>query len=248
MRENEYMLDEDIETAGESADDIEFEYNEDGEAELDIPDDDDISEEREIQKTDIVDELSAKSDKQDKDFKEFERLTKEVLDIFGIEGDDVKASLERIVAEAHDQTPEEYRESLTKEEERRRADEFYRAELFRRKKEADLSELKSIFPETEALNDISEIENFEEFGKLRDAGYSVKQAYAATNVDGIIDGAVRSGRREVSDGSKSHMRSNVTRGVKDTSVTMTKEEYEQFKELFPKKTKAEILELYQKTK
>lgn len=240
------VIDED---ADEDDEPVEIEQDEDEEegAEEDEGSDDETDSDENVEPA-AEDETKKERDEYKRKYEQLVAQSRETISKLGVkETDDVLAGLESLAAEADDVPVEDYRR---KKQEEARANEAQRAlqkQEFERKAAADLAELKQYYPELKDVKTIYEIKNLAEFGRLRDLGVSARQAYAAANADEIKESAARSVKQQARN-DKSHLRSAVPKGSKDNSITMTKGELSQWRDLFPNKTDKEILALYKKTK
>ena len=107
----------------------------------------------------------------------------------------------------------------------------------------DLSEIKKLFPEFSELRDIRELTNATRFAELRDAGLSVSEALAATNMDRMISSlAKRIARQDT----KSHLRSAVPSASALQKNRMSAEELHSARELFGSLSDRELENLYKR--
>ena len=107
----------------------------------------------------------------------------------------------------------------------------------------DLSEIKRLFPEFSDLEDIRQLNNATRFGELRDAGLSVSEALAATNMDRMMTSLAQKIAR--SDG-KSHLRSAVPVASSVHKNRMSAEELHSARELFGSLSDRELEHLYKR--
>lgn len=264
-------IDEDGDSDGpetESADaDDDFEYDEEGN--IIIPEDEAESEESEEDEETTSDEDEASEsdseeasdeeedepapDKRDTELAELrkklntlEAQAKDTLSKLGIKNDDVLEGLVSIAAETDGKSTEEYLKEKSEKERSEAAEQLLRATEFEKKARADLAELKQHYPETKNLKDIRDMspDVLQKFGKYRDMGLSVKEAYAAANPDGIRQTVAESVKTQALSGTKEHLRSSVPKGSKDTSVRMTRSELNSWRDIFPGKSDKEIAKLY----
>ena len=122
-----------------------------------------------------------------------------------------------------------------------------RRQAYENMKKADLSELHAAYPETAELDDVEKMENFRRFAELRDAGLSVKEAYAAANPEAMRRSAAEAGKKKSLAGTKAHMGSVVPRAAKGESTNMPPSEMKRWREeLFPGKSKKEIIDLWKR--
>ena len=254
----------------EDADD-EFEYDEEGNIIIpDVVEDDDSDadedgdespepeqDESSEQQTDDADEgqktdpEKPAEDERDKRIAELERENKalksqgkETLKKLGVETDDVLAGFEKLAAEADDIPVEEYRKKRAESARDEEARQLLQRTEFEKKMKADLEELQRFYPETKKLTAITQVQNFAEFGRLRDMGLSPKQAYAAANADGVRDSVAAAVKQQSLNETKQHLQSAVPKKAKGDSITMTKSELAQWRDLFPDKSDKEIIALY----
>lgn len=258
--------------------DDEFEYDEDGniiipdvidedaedkeevavEEEQDETDEEDDSDENEgsEESTDDKGVVEPVTDEKDKTIAELEhkiaRLEaqgKETLSKLGVKNtDNVLEGFETLAAEADDVSIDDYRKKKQETERANEANKALQKAEFEKKAAADLAELKQFYPELKDVKTIYEIENLGEFGRLRDLGVSPKQAYAAANPEKIRENAVNAARQASLNETKKHLQSSVPKGSKDTSITMTKKELNEWRDMFPKLSDKEILAIYKQSK
>ena len=257
------------ESEKKSADaDDDFEYDEEGN--IIIPEDEEESEESEEDEETTSDEDEASEseteeeesdaekdeptpDKKDteiaalrKKLNALEAQAKETLSKLGVKNEDVLEGLVSIAAETDGKSTEEYLKEKSEKERSAAAEQLLRATEFEKKARADLAELKQHYPETKNLKDIRDMspDVLQKFGKYRDMGLSVKEAYAAANPDGIRQTVAESVKTQTLNGTKEHLRSSVPKGSKDTSVRMTRSELNSWRDIFPGKSDKEIAKLY----
>lgn len=262
---------EGTETDNKDGDD-EFEYDEEGN--IIIPDvvedsdDDSVVEESEDgseteqdesteQQTDNADEGEKSDpeqpveDERDKRIAELERKNKalesqgkETLKKLGVETDNVLEGLEKLAAEADDIPIEEYRKKRAESARDEEARLLLQRTEFEKKMKADLAELQSAYPETKKLTSITQVQNFAEFGRLRDMGLTPKQAYAAANPDGVRENVAAAVKQQSLNETKQHLQSAVPKKAKGDTITMTRKELLEWRDLFPDKSDKEIIALY----
>ena len=165
-----------------------------------------------------------------------------------IKDDDVMAGLVKLAAEADDTTPEEY---LRKKNERERNEEAVRTVqkmAFEKKMKEDLDEIHAAYPETRNLDSVMKFTNFREFGRLRDLGLSPKQAYIASHPDAVMASVATSTKRQSLNETKNHLKPAVSKSSKDRSLTLTRREMAEYRELFPDLNDREIAALYRQAK
>ncbi len=268
------VLIEDVNENTEEAEepDLDFEYDENGD--IIIPDDEntedkqdadegqDETEEEEAEGTEENEEAPpaeevvepAETGEKDRQIAELRRQLealrrqgKDTLSKLGVEDDDVMAGLVRLAAEADDVTPEEY---LRKKNEKDRADEAMRTLQtieFEKKMKADLAAVHAAFPETRKYDSVTKFPNFKRFGELRDARLSPKEAYIASHPDAVRESVATATQKQSLNNTKKHLTPAVSKGSKDHSVTMSKRELAEYRELFPNMSDKEIASLYRQT-
>jgi len=107
----------------------------------------------------------------------------------------------------------------------------------------DLAEIKRLFPEFSSLESLRDLDNAVRFAELRDAGLSVSEALAATNMDRMITSIAQRVAR--SDG-KSHLRSAVPNASAVQKNRMSAEELHSARELFGSLSDRELERLYKR--
>jgi hypothetical protein len=179
-----------------------------------------------------------------------ERQSRDTLKKLGVEDDDIVHGLASLAAGAADKDVDDYLKERKEEEEAETAKAVLRQQEFERLAAADLAELHSAYPETTAYKHIKDmpIEVAQKFAKFRDAGLTAKEAYAAANPDGVRSSIASSVKKQTQHASKSHLSSVTPKAARDVSVTMTKREIAEWRDLFPGMSDKEILALYRKTK
>ena len=268
MNENEKETEEielpEEDDGNEDADDFELTYDEDGniiipEDEEEEPEEDEDAEGEEKPEDDVPeedvhaeDEEKPEQDEQE-EAKKAEDLRREnrmkaALKKLGLKGDfaDAVDGLETLAAEAEGKTLEDYRKEMREHEEAEQAKAYVRRQAYENMKKADLAALHAAYPDTAELDDIEKMENFKRFGELRDAGLSVKEAYAAANPEAIRKSAAEAEKKNSLKGTKAHMGSVVPKGAKGESTSMSPKEMKEWREMFPGKTKKEIMSLYKR--
>lgn len=221
---------EETDDEGESSDDEENEGSEESEADAE-PTPAESEKDREYA------ELKAK-------YAALEAQGKETLAKLGVKSDSVIEGFEKVAAESDDISLEEYRKKKAESQRNDEAIKLLQRTEFEKKMKADLAEVQREYPETKDLKSITEIENFAEFGRLRDLGLNPKQAYAAANPDGVKKSVAAAVKQQSINDTKSHLKSAVPKGSKDNSITMSKKELAEWRDLFPNKTDKEIVALY----
>lgn len=181
--------------------------------------------------------------------KAIESQAKATLKTIGVEEEDALAGLVKVAADAENKTPEQYNAEKAKKENDEIARNMLRNQLFEAKAAADLKELHAAYPETKQYKHIKELpaEVLKIFGAQRDAGFSVKQAYAAANPDGIRKEVATSVKKQAQHDSKAHLKSSVPKPSKPDAIAMSKAELADWREMFPGMSDAEIRKLYKQS-
>ena len=181
--------------------------------------------------------------------KAIESQAKATLKTIGVEEEDALAGLVKVAADAENKTPEQYNAEKAKKENDEIARNMLRNQLFEAKAAADLKELHAAYPETKQYKHLREMppEILKTFGAQRDAGFSVKQAYAAANPDGIRKEVATSVKKQAQHDSKAHLKSSVPKPSKPDAIAMSKAELADWREMFPGMSDAEIRKLYKQS-
>jgi len=109
---------------------------------------------------------------------------------------------------------------------------------------ADLAAVHAAFPETRKYDSVTKFPNFKRFGELRGAKLSPKEAYIASRPDAGRENVAAATQRQSLNNTKKHLSPAVSKGSKDRSVTMSKRELAEYRELFPGMSDKEITTLY----
>ena len=249
-------LDEGLdEQTEDSDDDIEYEYDDDGN--IIIPDEEESESTEDT--ADNGDKETAPDATEDTRDAEIARLKKELAardsqikdtlkslgenEELGVEG------LEKLAAEAQDITLEEYREKRAKATESAEAVELLRKQRFEEKIKADLDAVHAAYPETKQYATVYDFPNFAKFSKYRDLGLPADEAYIAANPRSVMASVAESANTAAASlrGSKEHLRSNVPVASRDNSIKISKREMDEYKDLFPKLSEKEIIALHKQT-
>lgn len=182
----------------------------------------------------------------------FEKQVKDTLEKLGIKVDgDVAEALDRVAAETEGKTLEEYRKEKDQKAELESAKQTLARQRFEQLAASDLAELKKSFPNLLQMDNIrncfKSIEDFVQFGKLRDSGVEPKTAYMAVNGEQVrVAQAQAAQNKAVGDG-KRHITSVAPKKASDNSVFMSKETLNEWRGNFPELSDAEIRKLYKDT-
>lgn len=183
----------------------------------------------------------------------FRAQAKETLEKLGfkVDGDNVEEALEQAAAESDGVSLEEYRKTKDDAAEVERARETLRRQKFETLAANDLAELKKSFPdllETKQIKDaFTNIDEFAKFGRLRDSGIDAKTAYLAVKGNDVrAKQSAAATQKAVNDG-KNHITSVAPKKAAGDGITMPKSTLKEWREMFPRKTDKEIIQLYKKT-
>ena len=253
-------------SADGSEDDIDFEYDEDGN--IVIPDDEETVEDvvseadAETENTDSAPEdteeqdvtkMDDKASPQDdelakvrRELDAYKKQTKKTLQSYGIESEDGLKGLAQIAADSEGKDLEQY---LAEREEERKAEEKKNAD-FEELAKSDLEALKRSYPELSSYRHITDMPRdvLVRFAENRRNGLDAKSAYAAANPDGIRESAALAARKSVNAESKNHLKSRVPKGSAPASTTIPPSELKAWMDDFPNLSKKEVVELYKKTR
>lgn len=241
-----------------SGEEIDLEYDEDGNViipEDDVPENEDTSDEKPEENTvseenrgaetaSLPDARDAEISRLQSEKEEFENLLSDALATLGIKAENGKEALIKLAAEAEEITPEEYLNKLNEKKRFKQAEAILRKTEFEKKAQLDLAEIHAAFPETKIYKSIYDIPNLQEFGSYRDKGLTAKKAYIAANPDTVRTSVAEATKKQSLNETKNHLKSNVPKGSKDTSLRMTRRELESYRDLFPGMSDKEITELY----
>ena len=174
--------------------------------------------------------------------------SRETLNRLGVTEGDELSGLVKLAAEAEGKTEEEY---LRQKQERDRAAEavkLMQQTKFNAKIAADLAEVQAAYPDAKAYASVKDFPNFKEFGRLRDLGLSPKQAYIASHPDAVRQNVAAATRQQSLNDTKKHLKPAVSKASRDNTITMTKKELAECRDLFPGMSDKEIMKLYRDTK
>ena len=177
-----------------------------------------------------------------------ESQTKDTLAKLGVDNGDIMAGLVKLAAEADEITPEEYLRRKAEQDRNAEAVRTLQAIEFEKKMKADLAEVHAAFPETRKYDSVTKFPNFAKFGQFRDAKLSPKEAYIAAHPDAVRESVATATKRQSLNETKSHLKPVVSKQSKDNSITITKKEMAEYRELFPNMSDKEIMSLYRQAK
>lgn len=248
-------LEDDIDVYDEDGD-VEFEYDENGD--IVVPDeefDSEIATESPDEET-PAEKAAPAPDPRDEEIvglrarlRALERQAKDTLETIGVKSEDAMSGLVKVAAEIKGQSEAEYNADKAKKENDELARNMLKNQLFEAKAMADLKELHAAYPETRQYKHLRDMprEILQIFGAQRDAGFSVKQAYAAANPDGIRKDVATSVKKQAQHDTKAHLKSAVPKSSKSDGVSMSKAELISWREMFPGMSDAEIKKIYKQS-
>lgn len=250
-RESDEEPDED---ADETPDEDDEDADEDGEQDAQ-GEDADGGEDAPAEKATVTEPVQKEPDAKDARIAALERelaslrsQSRETLNRLGVTEGDELSGLVKLAAEAEGKTEEEY---LRQKQERDRAAEavkLMQQTKFNAKIAADLAEVQAAYPDAKAYASVNDFPNFKEFGRLRDLGLSPKQAYIASHPDAVRQNVAAATRQQSLNDTKKHLKPAVSKASRDNTITMTKKELAECRDLFPGMSDKEIMKLYRDTK
>lgn len=174
---------------------------------------------------------------------------KDTLKSLGADENGGIEELERIAAEATDTPLEEYRQKKAERLQQEEAIRIVKKQQFEEMIRADLASVHQAYPETKQYKTVFEFPNFAEFSKYRDLGLSPEKAYIAANPQSVMTSVATATQQQTRNlaNTKTHLHSNVPVGSKDKSITITKKQMSEYKDLFPNMSDKEIIALHKQT-
>jgi hypothetical protein len=177
---------------------------------------------------------------------------KDTLELLGIKVDgDVTEALDRVAAETEGKTLEEYRKEKDEKTEIENAKQVLARQRFEQLAATDLAELKKSFPDLLQVDNIRKcfktMEDFVQFGKLRDSGVEPKTAYMAVNGEQVRTAQAQAAQKKTAGDGKRHITSVAPKKASDNNVVMSKDELKEWRDTFPELTDAEIRKLYKES-
>lgn len=220
------------------------EETDDENIEVVIEDDDEETETDEQQEE--PEETPIEEAKPNEDKIALEKQVKETLEALGINVDGtVEDALIAVAAEAKGISVEDYKaekaaQATAQIQKQRQIEEMLAA---------DLIELKKAVPSLVDLDHISKIDNFAEFGALRDKGLTVKQAFWAVNGDKLTNAKQAVAKQEAIAKSKEHLQSVTQKHAADAEkLFVPKSEWTWLRDMFPNKTDSQLARIYKNAK
>lgn len=237
--DNDELTDEDEEIEIEDDDSEVQELDEDEDESDSTEDNADEEEEQEP-----ADETKEEAETEER--KALEKQVKDTLEALGISVDgSIEDALIAAAAEAKGISVEDYKAEKAVEA----ASQIQKQRQIEEMLNADLLELKKAFPSLIDIEHISKIDNFKDFGALRDKGLTVKQAYLAVNGDKLTNAKQALARQEAIAKSKNHLQSVTQKNAVDKEkFYVPKTEWGWLRDMFPNKSDTELAKIYKKAK
>jgi len=175
-----------------------------------------------------------------------EKQVKETLEALGINVDgSIEDALMATAAEAKGISVEDYKA----EKAAQAAIQIQKQRQIEEMLAADLIELKKAVPSLVDLDHISKIDNFAEFGAMRDKGLTVKQAYMAVNGDKLTSSKQAVAKQEAIAKSKEHLQTVTQKRATDAEkLYVPKSEWTWLRDMFPNKTDSQLARIYKNAK
>lgn len=239
--DDDELTDEDEEIEIEDDDSEVQELDEDEDESDSTEDNADEEEEQES-----ADETEEETETEEEGRKALEKQVKDTLEALGISVDgSIEDALIAAAAEAKGISVEDYKAEKAVEA----ASQIQKQRQIEEMLNADLLELKKAFPSLIDIEHISKIDNFKDFGALRDKGLTVKQAYLAVNGDKLTSKKQALARQEAIAKSKNHLQSVTQKNAVDKEkFYVPKTEWGWLRDMFPNKSDTELAKIYKKAK
>ena len=171
-----------------------------------------------------------------------EEQAKNTLKSLGYEGEDVMDGLTRLAAESEGKSHEEYKAAQEAEARAKAAEALLARQEAEQVLAADLAAIQAEFKAAAKFKSVAKFPNIDKFCEMRDLGLSAVEAFRVAQPDIVAESFAP---HAVAD-SKSHLMSAVPKGARDTSITIPSGELDEYRELFPGKSDAEINALYKR--
>jgi len=193
--------------------------------------------------------LRKQLEEKDKQISERDSQIRDTLKHLGADENEGVAGLEKLAAEAAEMSLDEYRKQKAERMQTEEAMRIVRNQKFEEKTRADLAAVQAAYPSTKQYKSVFEFPNFDKFSHYRDLGLAPDIAYIAANPQGVMTSVAESVKQQTNNlaGTKDHLRSNVPVGSSDKSVTITKKQLSEYRDLFPNMSDKEIIALHKKT-
>jgi hypothetical protein len=185
----------------------------------------------------------------DKQIEERDAQIRDTLKNLGADENEGIAGLEKLAAEAAEMSVEDYRKQKAERMQKEEAIRLVNKQRFEEKIRADLVAVQQTYPSAKQYKSVYEFPNFDKFSKFRDAGLTPEEAYIAANPQSVMTSVAGAAQQQVRNlsNTKNHLRSNVPVGSKDNSITITKKQMTEYRDLFPNMSDKEIIALHKKT-
>ena len=196
------------------------------------------------------DERDAEIARLRKELEDYKSDTKAAIKKLGGTSDDPLDDLERMAAETEGKSLDKYRADRASEKRIADAQALIRNQQAETIFAADLAELHANYPETRKYKHVREmpVKILHDFAKARNAGFTAKKAYAAAIADENGNTGATAVEKQAQHDSKAHLKSSVPKSSKDTSISLSKKELAEARNIFPDKSDKELQELYKPIK
>lgn len=241
----EEIVDTEADELPEEADDEDIEVViEDDDEETEAEEKDEQTEE--VKPQEEPEETPIEEAKPNEDKIALEKQVKETLEALGINVDgSIEDALMATAAEAKGISVEDYKA----EKATQAAIQIQKQRQIEEMLAADLIELKKAVPSLVDLDHISKINNFAEFGAMRDKGLTVKQAYMAVNGDKLTSSKQAVAKQEAIAKSKEHLQTVTQKKAADAEkLFVPKSEWTWLRDMFPNKTDSQLARIYKNAK
>ena len=169
--------------------------------------------------------------------------TRAMLKALGYDTDDVLTGIDSVAAEAEGKSLEEYRSARDAAAKTKAEEDAKFLAAFEQKKAADLLAVQTAIPAAKKYASVDEFPHADKFKAYVDKGLTPEEAFRATHPEDVIAGVATAVKAR---DSKDHLRSNVPKGAKDTSYTISRSEIERYREMFPGLSDKQIVLLHRR--
>ena len=173
-----------------------------------------------------------------------EEQAKNTLKSLGYEGEDVMDGLTRLAAESEGKSHEEYKAAQEAEARAKAAEALLAKQEAEKVLTEDLAAIQAEFKAAAKFNSVADFPNIAKFCEMRDLGLSAVDAFRVAQPDIVAEGVATAARATAD--SKSHLRSSVPKGAKDTSTTIPKDELEMYRDMYPDMSEKQLTDLYRR--